>query len=86
MINNVEAIYEDGVFRPLLSIPDISEGQRVRIVVEIAREDNSDEEIILELAASVYGGLSDQDVDEIESIALNRGTFNHETACLHESR
>ncbi len=74
MINNVEAIYENGVFRPLLTIPDISEGQRVRIVVEIAREDNSDE-IILELAASVYGGLSDQDVDEIESIALNRGTF-----------
>jgi len=73
MINSVEAVYEKGVFRPLLAIPELSEGQRVRIVVEFSRDADTDE--ILELAASIYDGLSEQDVDEIETIALNRSAF-----------
>jgi predicted DNA-binding antitoxin AbrB/MazE fold protein len=76
MINSAEAVYEKGVFRPLLAIPELSEGQRVRIAVEFSRD--ADTEEILELAASVYDGLPEQDVNKIENIALNRKTFFRE--------
>jgi predicted DNA-binding antitoxin AbrB/MazE fold protein len=43
MINSVEAVYEKGVFRPLLAIPELSEGQRVRIAVEFSRDADTEE-------------------------------------------
>ena len=70
MQHAIDAIFENGTFRPihreLLAIP---EGQRVRITV-----DDGDPES-LRLALSVYEGLSDDDIDEIEQIALERRTF-----------
>ena len=70
MQHAIDAIFENGTFRPihreLLAIP---EGQRVRITV-----DDGDPES-LRLALSVYDGLSDDDLDEIEQIALDRRTF-----------
>ncbi len=70
MQHAIDAIFENGTFRPihreLLAIP---EGQRVRITV-----DDGDPES-LRLALSVYDGLSDDDIDEIEQIALERRTF-----------
>ncbi|MGH7947240.1 MAG: hypothetical protein ACREF9_19870 [Opitutaceae bacterium] len=49
----------------------LRDGQRVRLVVE------TDEapDVILALAASVYAGLSPQDVTEVEHIALGRRDF-----------
>lgn len=67
----IEAIYENGVFKPVA--PDqvqMVEGQRVKLVV--------DEHALsepLRLAAQVYAGLSVQEVDEVESIALDRRHF-----------
>jgi len=61
----LEAVYENGVFRPLEKI-EIAEGQQVRLIVETLPED------LLELAAQVYEGLSDK---EIEQIALDRRPF-----------
>ena len=70
MQHAIDAIFENGTFRPihreLLASP---EGQRVRITV-----DDGDPES-LRLALSVYDGLSDDDIDEIEQIALERRTF-----------
>ena len=68
MKETIEAIYENGLFRPLepgaVAVPD---GQLVRLTVE-----SSPASRILELAARVYEGLSEQDIDDIERIALKR--------------
>jgi predicted DNA-binding antitoxin AbrB/MazE fold protein len=61
----IDAIFEGGAFRPVqpVSIPD---GQHVRITVN----ESCDPET-LRLATSVYAGLSEQEINEIERIALN---------------
>jgi len=72
MSETVEAIYENGVFKPL-SPPKVSEGQHVRLTVESASQATAEE--LLDLAAQVYQGLSDKQIHEIEAIALNRADF-----------
>ncbi len=72
MSETVEAIYENGVFKPL-RFPNVSEGQHVRLTVETALETAPDE--LLELAAQVYQGLSEKQIQEIEAIALSRADF-----------
>ncbi len=74
----LDAIYENGVFRPLTSL-EISEGQSVRLIVETTSD--STPEDMLNLAARVYEGLSGEDIDEIEKIARERRDFfGEETA------
>lgn len=68
----LDAIYEKGVFRPLTP-PNVSDGQQVRLIIETLSESNTEE--VLELAARVYEGLSQDQIDEIEQIALNRRHF-----------
>lgn len=66
-----EAVYENGVFRPVAPIsPHLAEGQHVRLVVE-----SDTPEDILSMAAEVYNGLSEQEVEELERIALYRSAF-----------
>jgi predicted DNA-binding antitoxin AbrB/MazE fold protein len=72
MKQTLDAIYENGVFRPLES-PKISEGQKVKLTVETTLVSSPDD--MLELAAQVYQGLSAEQIDEIEKIALNRCDF-----------
>jgi predicted DNA-binding antitoxin AbrB/MazE fold protein len=71
MKNAFEAIYENGAFRPLqpeeVAVPN---GQ----VVQLTIENESEPEQIM-LAAHVYKGLSEHDIDDIEHIALDRGNF-----------
>jgi hypothetical protein len=68
----LEAIFEHGTFR-LVRQPNLPlrDGQRVRFVVETEESP----EAILALAASVYDGLSPQDITEVEHIALQRRDF-----------
>jgi predicted DNA-binding antitoxin AbrB/MazE fold protein len=68
----IEAIYAQGVFKPLRT-PDIPDGQHVRLVVETAEVTTSED--LLALAAQVYEGLSPEDVDTIEKIACTRRDF-----------
>ena len=68
----VEAIFEDGVFKPV-ERPEIPEGERVQLTVETARR--REHENPLELAARVYQGLRPEEIDEIEQIALDRSNF-----------
>ena len=71
MTQTIEAIYQDGMFKPLNPISEsISEGEKVKLVVEI-EEANP----IMKLAENFYEGLSEEDVDEIERIALDRSNF-----------
>lgn len=72
MKQTLEAIYENGVFRPLKSLK-LSEGQQVWLMVETNLECTP--EAMLNLAAQVYQGLATEQVDEIEQIALNRRNF-----------
>jgi predicted DNA-binding antitoxin AbrB/MazE fold protein len=71
-IQAVDAVFEHGIFRPLAPANlALSEGQRVRLVVE-TMEPGGD---ALALATQVYDGLSEQEIDEIEHIALDRRDF-----------
>ena len=71
MTQSCEAIYENGLFRPIAPAPEgLSEGQKVRLVVEAKTPED-----IFALAAKVYEGLSPEDIDEIERIALDRSNF-----------
>lgn len=68
----LKAVFEDGKFRPLdpSELP-LTEGQRVRIIVETETAPDD----LLALAGQVYAGLSEDDIDTIESIALDRRAF-----------
>jgi predicted DNA-binding antitoxin AbrB/MazE fold protein len=64
----IDAIYENGTFRPVdANGLNLSEGQRVRITV-----DERDIQELLRQATSVYDGLSEEEIDQIEAIALDR--------------
>jgi len=68
----VEAVYEQGMFRLVQSpLVPLQEGQRVRIAIdtELTTQD------ILTLATSVFDGLSEQDVQEIDTITRQRNPF-----------
>jgi predicted DNA-binding antitoxin AbrB/MazE fold protein len=69
----VEAVYQDGVFRPAHR-PDLPDGERVRITVETVGLPKPDD--ILGLAAHVYQGLSAGVIDEIEEMARHRPFFS----------
>ncbi|WP_008312489.1 antitoxin family protein [Leptolyngbya sp. PCC 6406] len=71
----IEAIYENGVFRPLKTL-EFSEGQAVQLIIHTKAEIPPDK--MLQLAAEVYAGLSDDEIDEIEQIALDRRNFFEE--------
>ncbi|MEW6357637.1 MAG: antitoxin family protein [Planctomycetota bacterium] len=71
MKETIDAIYRDGVFKPMRR-PKISEGQKVRMQVE---EVSVSRVNLLKLAAQVYEGLSEDQINEIEQIALNRRNF-----------
>lgn len=72
MTQMLEAIFENGTFR-LLEPPTVPlvDGQHVRLTVET--ETTPDE--VLALAEQVYAGLSDQEIDYVERIALDRRAF-----------
>lgn len=72
MENILEAIYEDGVLKPLEPIK-LPEHQRVTITIQPLLIENPDQE--LESWHQVYAGLSDMEISEIESIALDRSHF-----------
>lgn len=77
MSDTLEVIFENGVFRPL-SRPAIPEGKRLRIRMEPAKQESPED--VLELAASVFDGLSIEDADEVERIATDRSGFFKERA------
>ncbi len=72
MKSTVEAIFENGVFKPV-ERPEIPEGEHVQLTVEIAVRPLHEDP--LELAARVYRGLRPEEIDEIERVALDRTQF-----------
>ncbi|MFB2971682.1 antitoxin family protein [Aerosakkonema sp. BLCC-F183] len=72
MIQTLDAIYEQGVFRPLTK-PEIPDGESVKLIIETSSKSNPEE--MLKLAAQVYEGLSQEEINEIEQIAGDRSNF-----------
>lgn len=68
----VKAVYENGVFRPLKA-PELSEGQEVQLIVQSKNKISSDQ--MLQIAAEAYEGLSAEQIQDIEQIALERQNF-----------
>ena len=69
MQQTINAVYKDGVFKPLkkLKIPN---GQKAKIILDTFSKSIPDE--LLDLAGQVYDGLSEKQIDDIEQIAFNR--------------
>ncbi len=74
MTKTIDAIYENGVLRPLEPI-DIKEHTKVRITLEIETERRKKIEEILELARKSYEGLSEEQLAVVESARLNKTLF-----------
>jgi len=73
MTQTIEAIYQNGMFKPLSPVSDeIAEGETVEITI---KEKRLSPEEMLKLAGEVYEGLSEEDIEEIERIALDRTNF-----------
>jgi predicted DNA-binding antitoxin AbrB/MazE fold protein len=71
----IEAVYEDGSFHPIAPVGmTFAEGQKVCLVIEPIEKP----EDILELAARVYEGLSDEQIDFIEQHSRRREDFLEE--------
>lgn len=72
MSQTLEAVFENGKFR-LLEKPAVPlrNGQHVRLTVEAEAAPDD----VLALAGQVYVGLSDEEVDDVERIALDRRSF-----------
>ena len=69
----VEAVFENGTFKVAdPSALHLSEGQKVKLVVEEQARPKDDP---LELLTGMYEGLSEQEIDEIERIILDRRDF-----------
>ncbi len=73
MTRLLTAVYENGVFRPLED-PGLDEHQKV--TVEILAEPETSPDDALAAWQRVYEGLSDEQIREIEEIALDRSRFS----------
>jgi hypothetical protein len=78
MTQTIDAIFEDGAFHPVR--PDqvlATNGQLVTLVVQApATSDTEDLPEPLRLAARVYDGLSEEEIQDIETVVLDRTNFN----------
>ena len=68
----LEAVYEDGVFKPLETI-DLAENQRVQLSIQLLSDTEVDE--ILARWGAIYQDLTEAEIEDIEAIALNRQSF-----------
>lgn len=68
----IEAIFHEGALCPL-EPTGLKEGERVQLAVRRGSTPTPDE--ILTLASEVYAGLSAQDVQDLERIALRSEGF-----------
>ncbi|MEK7288840.1 MAG: antitoxin family protein [Planctomycetota bacterium] len=72
MAKTIEAVFEDGVFKPISPIT-LSEHKRVTLVIKNNKEKTP---YILSVASMVYEGLSSNDIKDIEELAFDRSGFS----------
>lgn len=74
MSKTVEAVYENGVFKPVVPI-DMPEHKKLFLVIEEETEVSAE---ILSLASNVYKGFSAKDIEDVEKVALDRSHFSRD--------
>ena len=74
MSKTVEAIFENGVLKPVTPL-HIPEHKRVHLIIQEEVGEPSD---ILSLASKVYNGLSPSDIEDMEKISLDRNHFSRD--------
>ena len=74
MARTIEAIYEDGVLKPVEPL-QLAEHTKVRITVETKEEALKRAESILELARRSYEGLSEEEISAVEEARLDSKSF-----------
>jgi len=75
MTRVLEAVYEDGVLKPLAD-PGLAEHQRVVVEIRLPSEPTAESE--LKEWHRVFEGLSDAEIAEVETITLDRSHFFRE--------
>lgn len=69
-VNVVDAVYEDGVFRPLTPLNgSFTEGQHVRLSIAVTPDSDEDP---LGMLTNFYEGMSEEEIQAIEKIMLDR--------------
>jgi predicted DNA-binding antitoxin AbrB/MazE fold protein len=68
----IDEIYENGILKPLEAL-DLPEHQRVRLTIHEPIVESPDE--TLEAWHQVYEGCAEEDIVQIEAIALDRSRF-----------
>ena len=71
MVRIVDAIYEEGVLKPLEPI-NIEEHTRVRLILEVEEERKKKAEEIIALARKSCEGLSEEELSILESARFNK--------------
>jgi predicted DNA-binding antitoxin AbrB/MazE fold protein len=71
MHQTIEAIYENGIFKPVDKEKkiDFEEGEKVIIIV---KPENHVEETEMSLTEKYFKGLSEEDIDKVITHALNQ--------------
>lgn len=72
MAKTIEAIFENGVFKPK-EYPNIPEHKMVSLIIEDLHEEPCD---ILSLASKIYRDFSPEEIEDIERIATDRQSFS----------
>jgi predicted DNA-binding antitoxin AbrB/MazE fold protein len=68
MNQTIEAIYEDGVFKPVNPVSNkIEDGEKVRITIKTT---DKEEESGLSLTEKYFKGLSEEDIEKVITHAL----------------
>lgn len=75
----IEAIYENGTFRPIDPLDgSIDEGQHVQLTVRVVT--GADGEDPLGMLTNFWDGMSEEEIEEVESIMLDRSNWRSRTA------
>ena len=73
MTQTLDAVFENGSFKPLDNGSlSFSEGQCVKLTVEMPTGTQDD---LIKMATQVYDGLTEEEVNEVERLALDRSSF-----------
>lgn len=75
MAKSIEAVYENGIFKPLKPIKGLAEHERVQLTIEPLSASDQEVEAMLELAFATYEGLTEEQIQEIEAARLDRERF-----------
>lgn len=68
----IEAIYEKGMLKPLEPL-NLQESQHVLLELRVPLEADADRQ--LQAWRQVYDGLSEEEIGDVEAVALDRSRF-----------